>query len=117
MEFLAHLEVIAGPEPNRRCRPLADAVHCQHHRFLERRREEGTSGMTLMVFGEEEPSLPVIRVSKCPKLPLEQGLLEELLLEPHRDSHGEGLESAGGEGKVRLEKPLELQEWLVVERD
>jgi hypothetical protein len=45
MQLLVNRDVAAASDRNRRRRPLADAVHGQDHRLVERRRVEGARGM------------------------------------------------------------------------
>ena len=56
-------------------------------------------------------------LAALPQLVGEQVPEEQLLPQPHRDRHAEGLEALGREREVGLEQPLELQERLVVEGD
>ena len=49
MNLLDDLGMVAATDPEGRSRPLANAVHCQDHGIFERRWEEGTGRMTLMV--------------------------------------------------------------------
>jgi hypothetical protein len=45
----------------------------------------------------------------------DQPLLEQLLLDPHRDCHAEGLKATWGKGEIGLQQALELEKGLVVE--
>jgi hypothetical protein len=115
VDLPAHLERVAFPEAHGRGRPFPHPVHGQHRGFLEGRGEEGAGGVALVVLGEQEAVLPVVARGVDLKLLLQQSLLEQLLLEPHRHGHGERPEAAGGEGHVGLQQTLELEERLVVE--
>ena len=111
------LEAAALAERERRRGPFAHAVHRQHGRPLERRGEEGAGGMAQVMLGEQQLALPIDVVAQRLQLLDQQALLEELLLEPQRQRLAERGEAARREGEIRLQKPLELEERLVVERD
>ena len=100
---LAHAEGSGGP--------LADAVHREDGRLLERRDEEARGGVAHVVLGEEDRPLV------GPQLPADDRRHPELLLDPHRHRLAERAERAGEGGDVRRQHPLELQERLVVEAD
>src|SRR6185503_17889648 len=68
----------------------------------------------LVMLAEQEALLPVEVRLPLLHLVAQQGLLEQLLLQPQRHGHAEGVEAARREGEVGLEQPLELQERLVV---
>jgi hypothetical protein len=76
VDLLPHFEVMTAAEADGGGRPLADPVHGQHHRLLERRGKEGARGMALMVLGEEETPLPIEGGSIRFEPLLQQGLLE-----------------------------------------
>ncbi len=71
--------------------------------------------MTLVMFAEQQPFLPIEVGLPLLHLIAQQRLLKELFLQPQRHGHAEGVEAARREGKVCLEQALELQERLVVE--
>src|SRR5688572_33467824 len=48
---------------------------------------------------------------------LKQTTHEELLFDPYRHRGRKAAQAGGREGVIRLEQPLEFQEWLVVEGD
>ena len=77
-----HLEAIARAEADGGGGPLADAVHGQHSRLVEGRREEGAGRVALMVLGEQELRVASKPASIARKLRREQTLLEQLFLEP-----------------------------------
>ena len=70
-----------------------------------------------MMLGEQELPLDVLAGAAFPQVIAQQPLLEQLLLEPHRQRHAERGEAPGRERQIGLEQALELQERLVVERD
>ena len=106
---------MALAQSHRRGGPLPHAVHGENHRLLEGGGEERAGRMALMMLGEEEPMAPVDAPGQLAQFLDEQALLEELLAAPKRHGHAERAEAGGGEGHVRLEQPLELEEGLVVE--
>ena len=59
------LEAVAAAERQRRGRPFADAVHRQHGRALERRREERARRVAQVMLGEQELRLPVHGGARC----------------------------------------------------
>ena len=117
MQLLAHLQMVAAAEADRRGRPLADPVHGEDDRLLEQRREESGRGVTLVVLREQELALPIEVGIEGAQLVAQELLLEQLLLQPERDRHAKGTEAPGGECKIGFEQPFELEERLVVERD
>ena len=117
VQLFQHLEAVALAVAQRRGRPLADAIHGQDGGFLERRGKERRGGMALVMLAEQQALLPVEVRLPALHLVAQQGLLEELLLQPQRHGHAEGIEAARGVGEVGLEQAFELQERLVVEGD
>ena len=117
VDLLEDLERIPAADAHRRGRPLAHAVHSEDGGLAERRREEGARGVTLMVLGEQELRLEAGALAQGLELPLEQELLEELLLDPEGHGHRKGREPPRSEGEVCLQESLEFQERLVVEDD
>ncbi len=117
VDLLHHLELVVAADRNRRRRPLADAIHGENQRLLERRRIECRRAVALMMLGKQQPLLPVVAGLDRLELVGQEHLLEQLFLEPHRQRHAERLEAARREREVGLEQPLELQERLVVEYD
>ena len=117
VQLLQHLQAVAAADPDAGGRPLADAVDGQHRGFLERRGEERARGVALMVLGEQELLLDVRAGAAGDQMLAQQALLEQLLLEPHRQRHAERAEALGRERQVGLEQALELQKRLVVEGD
>jgi hypothetical protein len=73
--------------------------------------------MALVMLAEQQPLVPVEVGLPVLHLIAQQRLLEQLLLQPQRHGHAEGLEAARRVGEVGLEQALELQERLVVEGD
>jgi hypothetical protein len=73
--------------------------------------------MALVVFGEEQPVVPVEFRRVGLQFLLDQAFLEQLFLEPDGHRHAEGFEAARGQGDIGFEQPFELQEGLVVEGD
>ena len=75
--------------------------------------------MRFVVFAEQQRrqvSGPAAAVDGS-QLFLQQRLQKQLLLQPHGHRHHERLKTTGREGEIRLEQPLELHEWLVIEDD
>src|SRR6266540_158446 len=91
-------------------RPLTDAIHREHDRLLEGRREEGARGVALVVLGEEDLSVPALALPDLVRQPY-------LVLEPDRHRAEEARDSPGSGREVRVHQPLELAERLVVEHD
>jgi hypothetical protein len=104
-------------EAERGRRPFADAVHAEDRGLFERRREERRRGVALVMLAEQQALLPVEVGLPLLHLVAQQRLLEQLLLQPQRHGHAEGVEAARREGEVGLEQPFELEERLVVEGD
>jgi hypothetical protein len=117
VDLLQHLELVALAVAQRRGRPFADAVHAEDRGLLIGRREERRGGMALVMLAEQQALLPVEVRLPLLHLVAQQRLLEQLLLQPQRHGHAEGVEAARGEGEIGLEQPLELEERLVVEGD
>ena len=55
VDFLVDRKVRASAKPHARRRPLADAIHRQHHRLLEWRGEESARGVAQVMLGEAQP--------------------------------------------------------------
>src|SRR6266480_8050822 len=71
-----------------------------------------------MMLRKEEPAGPVgIPTKDALQLFRKDCFLKELLLDPDRQRHCKGFEPLWSVGKVRLEQPFELEEWLIVEND
>src|SRR5688572_23587053 len=68
------------------------------------------------MLGEQQPAVRV-REAKAAQLACEQLLLEQLFANPQRHCHRKTPIAARGEREIRLEQPLELEEWLLVEDD
>src|SRR5687767_5452414 len=73
--------------------------------------------MTLMVLSKEQPVVPIKAAGVLLQLLAQQILLEELLPEPNRHGHTEGLKSARRKGEISFEQPLESEQRLVVKSD
>src|SRR5712692_7616204 len=73
--------------------------------------------MAAVMLGEQQLALPV--EARRPRFkPLgKKVLLEQLLLEPQRQSHAERAEPARREGEVRLKQSFELYKRFLVEND
>ena len=117
VDLATHFQRVCVAVGKRRRRPLSHAVHREHHRLVERRREIRARRVAEVVLGEEQPLLDILTRAACAKLLREQILEEELLAQPHRDRHAEGLEAARSKREVGLQQSLELEEGLVVEGD
>ena len=72
--------------------------------------------MAQMMFAKQQPTRVEIS-GEFLKLVAQQVLLKQFLLQPERDRHLEGAESARGKRDVGLQQPLEFEERLVVEHD
>src|SRR5215469_4180543 len=103
MNFLQHLDAVIASDADAGSGPLSDTIHCKDQRLVEGRRVKRTGRMTLMMFGEQQLVLPVeilgMRLQPFP----DQVLLEQLLLEPKRQSHAKRGEPARRKGEVGLE--------------
>jgi hypothetical protein len=75
-QLLEQLDVVPPADADRRCRPLAHAVHRHDRRLLERRREERAGGVRLVVLGVEH--VPLVALQGVPDLLVH----EQLLLDP-----------------------------------
>src|SRR5262249_47591087 len=117
VDLLRHLEPVAQAETDRGRRPFSDDVHGEDGGSFERRREEGARGVALVVLGEEEPFGVEPALAKARKLMLKEILLEQFLPQPEGDRHRERAEAPRRKGQVRLQQAIELDEWLVIERD
>ena len=116
MDLLENLE-LAAVAGRGRCRgPLADAVHGEYGRILERRGIEGRGRVAQMVLAEQQLGAVELR-RKLLQFVREQALLEQLFLQPQRDRHLERAEAARRQRDIGLQQPLEFEERLVVEHD
>src|SRR5262249_54392962 len=70
-----------------------------------------------MMFGEQQLLFDASIRTELLQFTCEKALLEQLLLDPERQRHGEAAVAARREREVGLEQPLELDERLVVEGD
>src|SRR6266404_3643845 len=117
VDFLPQVDAMLPADPDSRGGPLSDTVHCEDQRFFEWRRIESTRGVALVVLGEQQLALPVkIRRSRFEPL-AKKVLLEQLLLDPQRQSHAERSEPARREGEIGLEQPFEFDKRLLVKND
>src|SRR5262249_20995951 len=82
MDFPQDREVVSASQRGGRGGPLADAVHGEDQRFVERGGEERARGVAEMVFGEEEALLPVEAVAIVFQGFAKQTLLKELFPDP-----------------------------------
>src|SRR5438552_2801178 len=70
-----------------------------------------------MMLREQELAPPIELGIERPELITQQLLLEQLLLQPERHRHTKGAKARGRKREIGLQQTLELEEWLVVERD
>src|SRR5262245_65278783 len=117
MKLLEDGEIVAAAETHGHGRPLADPVHGQHRRLLERRWEEGRGRMTLVMFREQELFFPVGMPRELSQFVAQKLLLEQLLAQPQRDRHAERSKAGRRERQIGLQQAFELKERLVVEHD
>src|SRR6202012_3484105 len=71
--------------------------------------------MALVMIGEQQPLLPIdIGIDLVQTLP-QQAFLKQLFLQPQRDSQPERAKTTRRGRQIRLQQPLELYKWLLVE--
>ena len=107
------------PRPNadRRGRPLADAVHREDHRLVERRRKERAGRVALVMLGEQQLAFPIEvrdRTRAARRAAAASGTASP---SSRAASPCERSGSPGRKREIGLEQPLELEERLVVEGD
>ena len=117
MDFPYHFQRVATTDGYTGGRPLTDSIHGQHNGICERRWVKGTRGVTLMVFGEQEPRLPLIRSRQICQEISQEFLLEQLFLSPNRNCLTEGAKAPRGEGDIGFKEPFQFQKRLFVEDD
>src|SRR5260221_5652115 len=111
MKLFEKLDLRASPHSDRCRRPLAYSVERENRSFIEGRRKKCARRMRLMMFRVQQPTLVSAEsVANCLV-----GI--ELVLDPERTCFEKRFESARSNAEVRLENALELEQWLVVERD
>ena len=110
VQLFEEVQLAASPVAVTRSRPLAHAVHRQHSRALERRREEGGGRVRLVVLGEENLAAESHLLRDLLAYP-------ELLAQPQRHRHAERAEAFRHECQVGFEKALEFEKGLLVEGD
>src|SRR5688572_21353102 len=98
VNLLVHHQPIAIADRSRCGCPLSNSVHRQHSSLIERRREEGAGGMTQVVLTEEQPSVPAL--VELSQLLLQHILEKQLLPQPQRNRHTEGIEPARRESEI-----------------
>ena len=59
VNFFQHRQAVAATQRERSGGPFSYAVHGQHRSVRERRGEEGARRMTEMMFGKQQPLVPV----------------------------------------------------------
>ena len=107
MQLPDHLNVTVAPDPDGSGCPLADAVHRQDSGFFERRREKGAGSVRFMVFGIENLSVVVKRLSQI-------SVRIQLILDPERSGPKERAEPFGGDPQIGFQDALELEKRLVI---
>src|SRR5262245_40285156 len=117
MKLLKDGEIVAATETHGHGRPLADSVHGQHRRLLERRWEKGGGRVTLMMLREQELFFPVATPGELSQFVTQKLLLEQLLAQPQRDRHAERSKAGRRERQIGLQQAFELEERLVIEHD
>ena len=110
-------ELISAAQSNRRCGPLAHAVHREYQRLLERRREKCAGGVALVMLREKQAAGPATARPNRFQFPAKQVFLEQLLANPQRERHAERPQPARREREIVLQKPLEFKKRLFVENN
>src|ERR1035438_2041222 len=106
MDLAEQLELPPSADAEAGCGPFTHAAHREDGGGLERAREEGASGVALMMFGEEELSVP-FGIHR-PEALQEHGSLKQLLLDPNRHRRLERGEAAGRKTQVGFNQPLKF---------
>ncbi len=111
LQLVDDLERIALADADRRCRPLADAVHGDDRGLLERRRIEGGRGVRFVMLAEQHLAFVAL------DLAADVVRHPQLLAEPERHRHQVRLPAQRRRCHVGLEEPRELDERLLIEPD
>src|SRR5437899_10494500 len=106
-----HLNVGPAAGPDRRSRPLADAVDREDCGLFERRWIECRGRVRLVVLAEED-----LAAKSRYTLPDIVGH-PELVAQPDRQRRKIRAQTARSAGRVRLDEPIELDQGLLVEAD
>src|SRR5262249_8510571 len=104
-----YLDVLVHAQRERRRGPLSHTVHRENRGAVEGRWEERARGVAQVVFREYQPILPVDAAVDPGEFRTQQVLLEELLLEPHRQCSTERGEAVWRQRHVSLEQTVELE--------
>jgi hypothetical protein len=92
--------------------PLADTVESEDRRFFERRREERTGCVRLVMLGEQQPA------GKAAVEPAAYRARHvQLLSQPAWNDIDKGAETNWCKREIGFQQPLELKQRLVVEAD
>ena len=111
-DLVRQLDAVAASRAVGRRGPLADAVHRQDRRLLERRREERAGGVGFVMLREDD------RLAVAPAQPTRDLARQaELLARPGGSEPDELPEPARRVGEVGFQQAVELQERLLVEAD
>ena len=117
VDLATHFQRVAAPRRERRRGPFAHAVHRQNRRLVEGRREERARGVAQVMFREQQPVRPGLSRPGSAQFLDQQVAQKQLFPQPDGDRHAERFEPARRKCEIGLEKALEFEQRLVVERD
>src|SRR5262245_52810185 len=111
-QLVSQLDSMAAADAHCRRGPFADPVDGQNGGVAVRRGEERAGGMGFVVLREDVPGFVSVVES-----PIQFPNDVQLLSKPEGQCLAEAEESTRRIGKIRLQQPLELGQWLLIERD